>query len=149
MAFHTSKWKEPSHRVHYFLWHQRKFKIYTHHVPVFMGTSIYTGTHLNVSNHRFPFYNNKFMNKDKNVKLKCLKIYQESRFWNWWKTQPKKWSKNVKLLLISWKKTRNLQAVERRWLSFSLRLFGSRFGDIAAEGLLVKYEWCLLLLWGL
>lgn len=36
-----------------------------------MGISIYI--YLNVLNYRFLFYNNKFMNKDKNVKLKCFK----------------------------------------------------------------------------
>lgn len=31
-------------------------------------------THLNVLKHSYPFYDNKFMNKDKNVRLICLKI---------------------------------------------------------------------------
>lgn len=141
MAFHTLKWKEPSHRVHYFLWHQRKF------IPImyqFSWVPVYIHTKMCQT---IDFH---FTTISLWIKLKCLKIPRvkgQESIWNWWKTQPKKWSKIVKLLLISWKKTRNPRAMERRWLSFSLRLFGSRFGDIAAEGLLVKYEWCLLLLW--
>lgn len=61
------KIKRPHSKVHYSLCrHQSKSKNDTH-VPVYAWIAY-------VLKQRYLFYNNKLINEDKNVKLKCLKI---------------------------------------------------------------------------